>query len=80
MRRTQQWHAEQAAKQERELQQLVWPRGAPQQRSAAQALYPGHRTDAEWRSVGIARRPPQAATKPNAASVVYPNLARSTEK
>src|SRR5207248_7419561 len=73
MRRSAKWYTDEAAKQERELQRIVWPNGAPR-RSAARALYPNHP------SSGRDPAQPQQATKPAASSIaarVYPHLKRS---
>jgi hypothetical protein len=67
MHRSAQWYADQ----ERELQRLVWPNGAPApRRSAAESLYPNHGSAA--RQFEIVRREPGAA--PNTAAALYPNL------
>ena len=73
MRRSLKSYVDQAAKQEREMQALVWPRGAPApRRSAAQglakALYPNH--GSAVRQFEIVRREPA----PNTAVALYPNL------
>jgi hypothetical protein len=72
LRRTAQWLANESAKQEAELQRLVWPNGAPQQsrQSAARSLYPNHQSNAEWRTGEVARQ----EQRPTAATKLYPNL------
>jgi hypothetical protein len=67
-------YVDQAAKQERELQRLVYPNGAPAARgSAAQNLYPAHNSSS-FRQVEFARR--NTAPSSTLAELVYPNLAR----
>jgi hypothetical protein len=75
MRHTAKWHAEQAKKQERELQRLVWPNGPPRgQGSAAERIYPNLARNS---TANTPRRGPQVAPKPNVASIIYPHLPRA---
>jgi hypothetical protein len=73
MRRSAQWYADEAAKQERQLQALVWPKGAPARQSAAEKIFP-HLSKGQ--TVEIARREPQAAERSTPASRIYPHLSR----
>jgi hypothetical protein len=72
MNRSETWRRQQAERQARELQAMVWPNGAPR-RSAASALYPRHPSSSRDAA------PAQHATKPaatTAASRIWPRLKR----
>ena len=70
LRRSVRWLQEQAEQGERQLQKLVYENGSP--RSAAQSLYPRHRTDAERRSAQSAER--RTTQGPTVASRIWRNL------
>jgi hypothetical protein len=77
MRRSAQWYVDEAAKQERQLQALVWPKGAPRP-TAAQALYPRHPSSRQAETSRRDTAPPQTtrtqAAPSTGAKALYPKL------